>query len=184
MVKRFVDLPLIDPVTDDYQLLIITPDATNTVRTTVGEIRSSVVNIPDSLPVKTVIFGDELKTELGALFPITPQATSPYNFSVGLSNAESTINREVVASFLHAPGFYALTIIYGKRNAGGIGNILIDGVSQGSIDFYASASSDNNVFQIPVTIVGTDLHTLRIVMSSKQAASSAYVVKLTKLSIF
>lgn len=183
MAQRFVDLAFVTPVTDDYQLFVINPDATDTLRATVGDIRAGVVSGSGSLPIKTVIFGDEFKNELGADPPVNIQTGAAYGYFVGEQQPGSAINRKAIATFSHSAGSYNCKVIYGKRNYGGIADLVIDEVSFGTVDFYNSSSVEYSVANIPITILEDGLHTLEFRMSSKVTASTGYAFRISKVLI-
>lgn len=77
-------------------------------------------------------------------------------------------------------GTYTLTVLGLAAPSRGIVDWEIDGVSVGSMDFYAAAGAPNTVFSISDIVIGTPgRKTLAGIANSKNASASDYYITLT-----
>lgn len=91
----------------------------------------------------------------------------------GLLNTSNALNDEVEYRFVSEAGAFNFVLNASNGPNRGIVTILIDGVSQGTIDMYAGGWGDAlNV--LPVTITSAGNHTLRIRVTGTNPLSGAY----------
>lgn len=86
----------------------------------------------------------------------------------------AAINDQWSQQFTMASGSYALNVLGYTAPDRGIITWYIDGVSQGGTDFYESPGLANAIKTINVTITTTGTHTIRGILSTKNAGSAGY----------
>lgn len=98
------------------------------------------------------------------------------------SNAQNDmVNFKV---FLNA-GTYTFKLMHAKFNSGAIATILIDGVSVGTIDTYASATTYNNISAVTgITIASSGLKTLSIKLATRNGSSIGWYLNHGPITIF
>lgn len=94
-----------------------------------------------------------------------------------LRYSDATQNASITYQFVGDAGMYSIALDYRKQTNGGIYDLYIDGSLQGSgaqWDGYASANTDS-FDQIDNFFIGTGgLHSVKLVMATKNASSTAY----------
>ena len=114
---------------------------------------------------------------------------STYNYTTGAQghnfyllsnlaqNAEITLSSKVILR----PGTYSFYLLHRKNPNDGKAHLVIDGVDVGNIDQYVSGSSQYNFLGTitGITLAGNDPHTVKLVMSDKNASSSNYGGSIT-----
>lgn len=80
-------------------------------------------------------------------------------------------------------GTYSFTMIYDRDSNQGIVDVLIDGVSIGTIDTYLSGWAPNTVATISSVGISQGPHTLKLLINGKNASSSDYRMAISWLSL-
>lgn len=91
-------------------------------------------------------------------------------------------NDEVTYDFYADAGTYDLVVFHRRASNGGIFTVQIDGVTVGTVDNYAAAAASVRSV-ITGVVVTTGVHTLRLVMTTKNASSSAYLGQFGKVGL-
>ncbi len=91
-------------------------------------------------------------------------------------------NDEITFDFYTDAGTYDLLLFHRRASNGGIFTVQIDGVTVGTIDNYAAAAAS---IRTPLNglVLTTGVHTLRLLMATKNASSSAYLGQIGKVGL-
>lgn len=103
-----------------------------------------------------------------------PDGTAYCRFSYW-SQSASAINDERSNSFVLAAGSYTFRLRSLRTTSAGIATVYVDGVSQGTIDFY-NGSADSYAGTLAITVVGDGYHKLNIKMATKNGSSGGYTL--------
>lgn len=95
----------------------------------------------------------------------------------------SAINDETTVKFNLAPGSYTLFILGATNASYGTTTVSIDGISQGTIDWYSASITFNVIKTIGITINSNAIHSLNLKVATKNASSSGYSQIFTKIWI-
>ena len=118
----------------------------------------------------------ESTKEVGAAFALQMATTFTsipiYGYQY-FQNAPA-INDQWSQTFSMAAGSYALSAIGLTATNRGIISWYVDGVLQGTMDYYANPGLTNTIKSISVTILTTGTHTIRGILASKNASSTDY----------
>ena len=185
MVRRYVDVDFADTLTGDYQLLVVTPDASQTERTTIQDILDlSTGGGASNYPSKTVIWGDEVTNNPANFVKFDDESLQAFNMVSAKSSANSLQGDIYQYQFEMKAGTFTLEWLGQNRNYCGIASVYIDGTLQGTFDSFSSTSTVNNLFTVPVTLLTSGEHTLEFRMLTKNASSTAYGLRTTRIRIF
>lgn len=185
MALNWVTMPVVETLTNAWQLIFVNPDSTQTFKGTVQDILDLTgTSVGSSLPVESMIWACDYTNTPANIVKFDIEAAQAFNFMTGKSSANSLIDDVYIYEFDLEPGNYTMEVLYQTNNYCGRPSIYIDGVKQGEIDMYSAALVNNVVSTIPVTIVGTEKHTLLLQVEAKNASATAYGVRLTRFRIF
>lgn len=96
-----------------------------------------------------------------------------------ITNTTHALNDEIVYKFSHKAGSFVLWVLGRVGDWAGISTVTLDGVIQGTIDWYAAAAVFNTLKSLAITIVADGEHTLSFKMTGKNPASSDYYLQMT-----
>ena len=99
------------------------------------------------------------------------------------SNAPPAQNDEIEYYLFAQEGEKTLSILGSKALNSGIATVYLDDIIQGTFDGYGPGVTLNIFFTLPVTVVNTKTHSLKLKMATKNASSSGYKLSLTALWI-
>lgn len=114
---------------------------------------------------------------VGNVIFVGVSATNFYNIVVFQS--PSVINDSFTQSFTLAAGAYTLFVMGTSFTGRGIVQWRIDGVLQGSQDWY-SAGVTPKVLSTAITVIGDGVHTVSGTVASKNGASTGFDMTLQK----
>lgn len=120
---------------------------------------------------------DEATVTIGNVIFVGVSATNYYNLVIFQS--PSVINDSFFQSFTLAAGTYTLFAMGTSFTGRGIVQWRIDGVLQGSQDWYSAAATPK-VLSTPITVVGDGVHTVSGTVASKNGASIGFDMVLQK----
>lgn len=87
------------------------------------------------------------------------------------------------AFFNLAAGTYTFTVLYRANTTHGILELLLDGVSLGTIDTYNGSATNNNVSSISSVSVAADgNYTLRMKVNGKNASATDYLLAVQSVT--
>ncbi len=113
---------------------------------------------------------------------INPVRNAGANFTRYSRQATAVINNETWCNFYLTPGNYTFTLLYGTAPVGGIATVKINGTTVATIDTYTSTSIVTASQTFTYTVTNNRVHTLSIVIASKNASSTGYDFYLTRVS--
>lgn len=90
---------------------------------------------------------------------------------------------ETFAQFNLSAGDYTLFALGISSTNRGILTVVLDGIVQGTIDWYSAIQAANVVETLPITVLDDGTHSLLFRTVSKNASSTDYYMPLTKLWI-
>jgi len=91
----------------------------------------------------------------------------------------AALNDEINYKFSCKAGTFTLCVLTLRYISRGIATISVDGVSQGTIDFYASDYEPNIVLTLSVTLTTDGEHTLSFKVTGKNASSTNYYIPIS-----
>ena len=92
----------------------------------------------------------------------------------GLWRAFNAIGDYLEWQFLIDSGVYIMTLLYLKGSTDGIIQAYLDGIYLSEVDQYSASAVFNLSWDIPVTIQKGGVHTVRLMVSGKNASASDY----------
>jgi len=93
------------------------------------------------------------------------------------------LDDELVAQIPLAAGDYILSGVYQKRPSGGIVSFYLDDVLVGAIDQYNSSVLRNLIMTNIMNVTSTGQHELKIKVTGKNASSSGYYSRWSRITI-
>ncbi|HEY9653647.1 MAG TPA: hypothetical protein V6C95_23500 [Coleofasciculaceae cyanobacterium] len=111
---------------------------------------------------------------------ISPHVDSSWNFGRGWFQPNGAIGNEIQFQFIVASGTYYLYLEGAKTSDSGIQTLFIDNVNFGTIDWYASNPTFNFQWVEDISL-SAGLHTFRFRVTSKNAASTGYNIRISHL---
>lgn len=93
------------------------------------------------------------------------------------------VNDEVSIKFNLSPGSYMLFMLGITNNSYGISTVNIDGVVQGTVDWYSIAQTLNSLKTLPINISGIQTHTLSFKAATRNGLATNFGLALTKVWI-
>lgn len=112
----------------------------------------------------------------------TPQENWQFNSLVvssadyfcGELSSSTVVDAEASFDFYAESGTYTLDLVHKKTTDRGIYTVQVDGVTEGTIDGYATPAAAARDSITNITIATTGVHRLRLLMASKNVSSSAF----------
>lgn len=125
-------------------------------------------------------FFEDFTVKVGNAISVTRNGNA--NFARYARQNTAAINNETSCTFYLTPGNYTFTLLYVTIAVGGIATVKINGVTVATIDTYTSTSVFAASQTFTYTVTNNRVHTLSIVIASKNAASTNYDFYLTRVS--
>ena len=94
-------------------------------------------------------------------------------------NSLGNLNDEIEYKFFSKRGTFILSILTITKPNGGIATVYIDGIAQGTIDFYADVTNYNTIVTLEISIPSDGDHTLNFKVTGKNASSTGYVITIS-----
>lgn len=104
-------------------------------------------------------------------------------FNTAFYNSSNAVNDEIQYKLYHKAGAYTIEIAGITDVDKGISTVSIDGVSQGTIDWYAASIVYNVLKTLPVVFTTSGTHTINLKITSKNTGSSGYMIYLSYIRI-
>lgn len=126
-------------------------------------------------------FYDEFTVVTGT--PIINAISNLQPYCVFMFQGTAALNDETTIRFNLEPGNYTLHVLGITNSAYAISTVSIDGVTQGTIDWYTASVVYNVIKTLAVTVSSSGVHSLNFKAASKNAASSNFNQIFTKVWI-
>lgn len=178
-----------------------TTDATQSTSTLTGSIKTAgglgvvkdvwiggTLNVAGGIPgipVSKTFWQIESTKEVGTVFGLqmATSFTSMPIYAYQYFQSPAAINDQWSQTFTMAAGTFALSAIGLTAPNRGIISWYVDGVLQGTMDYYANPGLTNSIKTISVTILTAGTHTIRAILATKNAASTDYFCTLQQFWI-
>jgi hypothetical protein len=153
-------------------------DSTRTysVRLSIGSLLASSTEFPKRATMwhqdSLVLAGNAITTDIDNTF---------YHGLRGYQDSPA-LNDEFTNGFMSDVGTYSLVFYAHTGNNRGILTVYIDGISQGTVDFYTAGIVVQKL-TLSVTVLTSGWHVLRGVVASKHASSSSYYVVMNEMAL-
>lgn len=133
------------------------------------------------IPSGGFVFGDMWDSVFGTALTEYIWASQCYNFYTYTQTP--SIGDYIIYKMWAEEGARVLHWLGWRGNTGGIAEVYLDNVLQGSVDFYRAATQANYRATVNMTALTTGEHTVKLLISGKNPASGDYFIAVTHLRI-
>lgn len=88
----------------------------------------------------------------------------------------NAVNSEFTSDAWFATGTYKVAVLFRSGTNYGIDSIQLDGVTKGTIDFYAAGTTNNNYSEVTSIALTAGLKVIKHLAASKNASSTGYYI--------